>query len=60
MPLIMHPPERYELLEALWLDSIGGRAPSGPLRGDEGRKVRLTQYARSVDHVLPPISLRCK
>ncbi|MDP9983795.1 hypothetical protein J2W14_003218 [Pseudarthrobacter oxydans] len=56
----MHPPERYELLEALWLDSIGGRAPSGPLRGDEGRKVRLTQYARSVDHVLPPISLRCK
>ncbi|MGP4032786.1 baeRF11 domain-containing protein [Pseudarthrobacter sp. 1C304] len=40
---------------AVGLDSIGGRAPSGRLQGDEGRKVRLTQYARSVDHVLRPI-----
>lgn len=40
---------------AVGLDSIGGRAPSGRLQGDEGRKVRLTQYARSVDHVLRPM-----
>lgn len=40
---------------AVGLDSIGGRAPAGRLQGDEGRKVRLTQYARSVDHALRPL-----
>ena len=40
---------------AVGLESIGGRSHFGRLHGDEGRKVRLTQYARSVDHVLRPI-----
>lgn len=35
--------------------SIGGRSPYGRLQGDEGRKVRLTQYARAVDHALRPV-----
>lgn len=37
------------------LRSIGGRSPYGRLQGDEGRKVRLTQYARAVDHALRPL-----
>lgn len=37
------------------LDSIGGRAPQRRIQGDEGRKVRLTQYARAVDHALRPV-----
>lgn len=36
------------------LRSIGGRSAYGRLQGDEGRKVRLTQYARAVDHALRP------
>lgn len=40
---------------AVGLESIGGRSHFGRMQGDEGRKVRLTQYARSVDHVLRPI-----
>ncbi|GAA2129643.1 MULTISPECIES: baeRF11 domain-containing protein [Arthrobacter] len=40
---------------AVGLESIGGRSASGRLQGDEGRKVRLTQYARSVDHALRPL-----
>lgn len=40
---------------AVGLASIGGRSHFGRLHGDEGRKVRLTQYARSVDHVLRPL-----
>jgi len=35
--------------------SIGGRSPYGRIQGDEGRKVRLTQYARAVDHALRPV-----
>lgn len=31
-----------------------GRAPHGRLQGDEGRKVRLTQYARAVEQALRP------
>lgn len=37
------------------LPSIGGRAPYGRIQGDEGRKVRLTQFARAIDHALRPI-----
>lgn len=40
---------------AIGIRSIGGRSPYGRLQGDEGRKVRLTQYARAVDHALRPI-----
>ena len=40
---------------AVGLESIGGRSHFGRLHGDEGRKVRLAQYARSVDHVLRPL-----
>ncbi|WP_024365951.1 hypothetical protein [Arthrobacter sp. TB 26] len=40
---------------AVGLDSIGGRSHFGRLQGEEGRKVRLAQYARSVDHALRPI-----
>jgi hypothetical protein len=38
--------------QAIGLRSIGGRSAYGRLQGDEGRKVRLTQYARGVDHAL--------
>lgn len=37
------------------LRSIGGRSPYGRIQGDEGRKVRLTQYARAIDHALRPL-----
>jgi hypothetical protein len=37
------------------LPSISGRSPSGRLQGSEGQKVRLTQYARSVDAAIRPI-----
>lgn len=40
---------------AIGLRSIGGRSPYGRIQGDEGRKVRLTQYARAVDHALRPL-----
>lgn len=40
--------------KAVGLRSIGGRSPYGRLHGDEGRKVRLTQYARAVDHAIRP------
>lgn len=39
---------------AIGLRSIGGRSAYGRLQGDEGRKVRLTQYARAVDSALRP------
>lgn len=41
--------------DAAGLASIGGRSHFGRLQGDEGRKVRLTQYARTVDHLLRPL-----
>lgn len=40
---------------SIGLRSIGGRSPYGRLQGDEGRKVRLTQYARAVDHAVRPL-----
>lgn len=40
--------------QAIGLRSIGGRSAYGRLQGDEGRKVRLTQYARGIDHALRP------
>lgn len=40
---------------AAGVPSIGGRAPHGRIQGDEGRKVRLTQYARAVDRALRPL-----
>ncbi len=33
-------------------DSLRDRAPSGRIQGSEGKKVRLTQYARQVDQAL--------
>lgn len=41
--------------QAIGLRSIGGRSAYGRIQGDEGRKVRLTQYARAVDHALRPL-----
>lgn len=46
-------PESAE--DAIGLRSIGGRSAYGRLQGDEGRKVRLTQYSRAVDHALRPL-----
>ncbi|MFZ4896489.1 hypothetical protein ACL9RL_18765 [Plantibacter sp. Mn2098] len=40
---------------AVGVRSIGGRSAYGRFQGDEGRKVRLTQYARAVDHALRPL-----
>lgn len=40
---------------AVGLRSIGGRSAYGRIQGDEGRKVRLTQYARAVEHSLRPL-----
>lgn len=40
--------------DAVGLKSIGGRAHYGRLTGGEGRKVRLTQYARGIEHALRP------
>ncbi len=37
------------------LRGFGSRAPYGRIQGDEGRKVRLTQYARAVDHAIRPV-----
>ena len=45
----------HDAASAVNLDSIAGRSQFGRLQGDEGRKVRLTQYARSVDHALRPL-----
>lgn len=56
------PPEEVEVpglprdaASSVGLRSIGGRSPYGRIQGDEGRKVRLTQYARAVDHALRPL-----
>lgn len=38
----------------LGLPSLGSRAPHGRIQGDEGKKVRLTQFARAIDHALRP------
>lgn len=35
--------------------SINDRSPSGRVHGSEGKKVRLTQYARAVDVALRPV-----
>lgn len=40
---------------AVGLASLGGRSPYGRMQGGEGRKVRLAQYARLVDHALRPV-----
>lgn len=42
-------------VEAVGVDSISGRGPDGRLRGSEGQKVRLRQYAREVDRALRPV-----
>ncbi|MGZ6579023.1 MAG: baeRF11 domain-containing protein, partial [Solirubrobacteraceae bacterium] len=34
--------------------SLGDRAPIRRIQGDEGRKLRLRQYARKVDQALRP------
>ena len=41
-----------DAVSAVGPDSISGRAHFRRLSGDEGRKVRLTQYARAVDHAV--------
>lgn len=40
---------------AVGLESINGRSPSGRLKGSEGQKVRIRQYARAVDQALRPV-----
>jgi hypothetical protein len=35
--------------------SLKSRSPSGRIQGSEGKKVRLTQYARAVDAALRPV-----
>lgn len=35
--------------------SINDRSPSGRIQGSEGKKVRLRQFARQVDHALRPL-----
>lgn len=41
--------------DAVGRPSIGGRSPYGRTQGDEGVKMRLTQYARAVDHAIRPV-----
>lgn len=43
-----------DAVSAVGPDSISGRSHRGRLVGSEGKKVRLTQYARAVDHALRP------
>ena len=43
-----------DAVSAVAVESISGRSHHRRLVGDEGRKVRLTQYARAVDHALRP------
>ncbi len=38
--------------------SLGDRSHSGRVHGDEGLKLRLTQYARAIDQALRPIASR--
>ncbi len=40
---------------AVHKSTLNSRAPSGRIQGSEGQKVRLAQYARSVDAALRPI-----
>lgn len=46
-------PENAE--SVVGLRSLGGRSHYGRIHGDEGKKVRLAQYARAVDHALRPV-----
>ncbi len=40
--------------DAAGVASISGRSPYGRIQGDEGRKLRLRQYSRAIDHALRP------
>ncbi len=44
-----------DAVDAVAVSSISGRSHHGRLVGDEGRKVRLGQYARAVDAALRPV-----
>jgi Bacterial archaeo-eukaryotic release factor family 11 len=44
-----------DVASAVGKSSIADRAPSGRLQGSEGQKVRIRQYARSIEQALRPI-----
>lgn len=43
-----------DAVDAVGVTSIGGRELQGRAQGGEGRKMRLGQYSRAVDHALRP------
>jgi hypothetical protein len=44
-----------DVASAVGKSSIADRAPSGRLQGSEGQKVRMRQYARSIEQALRPV-----
>ena len=44
-----------DVASAVGKSSIADRAPSRRVQGSEGQKVRMRQYARSIDHALRPV-----
>src|SRR5215469_12757915 len=44
-----------DVASAVGKSSIADRAPSGRIQGSEGQKVRMRQYARSVEQALRPV-----
>jgi hypothetical protein len=44
-----------DVASAVGKSSIADRSPSGRIQGSEGRKVRMRQYARSIEQALRPI-----
>jgi Bacterial archaeo-eukaryotic release factor family 11 len=44
-----------DVASAVGKSSIADRAPSGRIQGSEGQKVRMRQYARSIEQALRPI-----
>jgi hypothetical protein len=56
------PPKRVKVADlpkdaasAVGVSTINDRSPKRRITGSEGQKVRLTQYARAVDHAIRPI-----
>jgi hypothetical protein len=44
-----------DVASAVGKSSIADRAPSGRIQGSEGQKVRMRQYARSIEQALRPV-----
>src|SRR5262249_16801888 len=44
-----------DVASAVGKSSIADRSPSGRIQGSEGQKVRMRQYARSIEQALRPI-----